>query len=93
MGSESVSGAWVTRGVSGWRPPKGECGLHLLLAAGGPSAGATSGVSSGVTWWVMGVYHPSAEIQQRSEALLDDDRETGQVCPADVGWLLYIAGA
>jgi hypothetical protein len=66
-------------------PLKGGRGLQLLLAAGGPSAGATSGVSSEVTWWVMGVYRPSAEIRQRSEALSDEKGEMGQVCPADVG--------
>jgi hypothetical protein len=54
-GSELVIGASVIRGVSDRRPPKGESGLRLLLAAGGPSAGATTGVSSGVTWRVMGV--------------------------------------
>jgi hypothetical protein len=79
----------VTRGVSGWRPLKGERGLRLLLAAGMPCAGAITGVSSGagagVAGRVMGLYEPSGVIRRRSGALSDDDGETGRVCPADVG--------
>jgi hypothetical protein len=43
-----VIGTWVVRGVSGWRPPKGERGLRPLPTAGVPCAGTTSGMSSGV---------------------------------------------
>jgi hypothetical protein len=97
MGFEPASGAWVTRGVSGWRPPITGRGLRPLLTAGAPCAGATTGVSSGagagVAGRVMGLYEPSGVIQQRSGALLEDDGDTGRVLPLEVGWLPYMGGA
>jgi hypothetical protein len=67
MGSALVISAWVTMGVSGRRPPKGERGLCPLLTAGGPSAGAIVGVSSwagaGVAGHVMGLYVPPVVSQ------------------------------
>ena len=97
VGSEPVIGACVTRGVSGWRPPKGERGLRSLLAVDRPSPGATTGVSSGagagVAGCVMGLYEPSGVIRRRSGALLDKDGDTGLVLPLEVGWLPYRGGA
>jgi hypothetical protein len=67
MVSGPMNGIWVTRGVSGWRPLTGGRGLLLLLAAGAPCAGATTGVSSGaglgVAGRVMGLYEPSGVIR------------------------------
>jgi hypothetical protein len=87
----------MIRGVSGWRPPKGGCGLLLLLAAGTPCAGAITGVSSragaGVVGHVMGLYEPSGVIRRQSGALSEEDRDTGRVLPPEVGWLPYMGGA
>src|SRR5947208_2770524 len=73
--SEPVIGIWVIRGVRGWRPPRAARELRPLLVAGGPYVGATSGMSSGVTSRVIGVYWPSAETRRRIEAESDDDGE------------------
>src|SRR5947208_8823364 len=92
-----MSSIWVTRGVSGRRPPRGWCGLLLLLAAGAPCAGATTGVSSGagagVAGHVMGLYEPSGVIRRQSGALSEEDGDTGRVLPPEVGWLPYMGGA
>src|SRR5947208_3282097 len=97
MGSEPGIGTCMTRGVSGRRLPKGWYGLHPLPAAGRPSVGATCGMFSwagaGVARCVMGLYEPSGVMHRRSWALSDDDGETGQVRPPEVGWLPCRGGA
>jgi hypothetical protein len=95
--SRPMSGIWVTRGVSGWRPPIIGRGLLLLLTAGAPCAGATcwvsSGAGAGVVGRVMGLYEPSGVIRRRRGALSEDVGDTGRVLPPEVGWLPCMGGA